>query len=281
MKNLDVTILIISHKSSKLVLDFIESIYFICKIIVIDNSKDIALKKKIKEKYPKVLIKLIENEGYASAINFGRKFIKTNFFLVCNPDIKGLKKKNIKKFLKISKKLNNKFAVLGPRYLNLNKDSIKQSNPNIKIAEWKYISGACMFINKNIFDKINGFDKNFFLYFEETDYCLRAHKFYKNYQLNDIKINHNIGNSVNVKNIKEKKRLEKLLQWHFIWSKYYFYKKNYGNLFSFVYFSPIFIRIIFKIVYYRIINNKDNLNKYITRIHALYTSFIGKKSYVR
>ena len=33
-----------------------------------------------------------------------------------------------------------------------------------------------MFINKEIFEEIGRFDENFFLYFEETDYCYRAKK---------------------------------------------------------------------------------------------------------
>ena len=42
-----------------------------------------------------------------------------------------------------------------------------------------------MFFNKKTFNKINGFDKNIFLYWEETDYTKRAKKIgYKAYQLN-------------------------------------------------------------------------------------------------
>ena len=33
-----------------------------------------------------------------------------------------------------------------------------------------------MFIDKDIFFKIGKFDENFFLYFEETEYCYRAKK---------------------------------------------------------------------------------------------------------
>lgn len=37
------------------------------------------------------------------------------------------------------------------------------------------ISGACMFFRKDALDEVGGFDERFFLYFEETDWCLRAH----------------------------------------------------------------------------------------------------------
>ena len=65
-----------------------------------------------------------------------------------------------------------------------------------------FISGACMFFKKKTFDLLGGFDEFFFLYFEESDFCLRAHKIYKNYQINTIKVKHNVGTSVEAKNIK-------------------------------------------------------------------------------
>jgi len=42
-----------------------------------------------------------------------------------------------------------------------------------------------MFFCSEIFDRNRGFDENFFLYFEETDYCFRSNKNdYKIYQIN-------------------------------------------------------------------------------------------------
>ena len=37
-----------------------------------------------------------------------------------------------------------------------------------------WISGAAMMIRPEVFQAIGGFDENFFLYFEETDFCFRA-----------------------------------------------------------------------------------------------------------
>ena len=46
--------------------------------------------------------------------------------------------------------------------------------------------------------------ENFFLYFEETDYCRRSNKNnYKIYQVNSQKVYHDIGTSVETKNDKE------------------------------------------------------------------------------
>ena len=38
------------------------------------------------------------------------------------------------------------------------------------------VSGAFMMFNKDIFYKMKGFDERFFLYFEDTDFCLKLNK---------------------------------------------------------------------------------------------------------
>jgi GT2 family glycosyltransferase len=37
-----------------------------------------------------------------------------------------------------------------------------------------WVSGGALFIRKNLFQKLSGFDERFFLYFEDADLCLRA-----------------------------------------------------------------------------------------------------------
>ena len=204
--NKDTTIVLISHKSKDLILKFIKEIYNKFEIIIIDNSKDKELEKEIKQNYSKITIKFVENNGYGAAINYGSKLVKTNYFLISNPDIEGINEKNITKFLVSAKKLNDKFSSLGPRYINADPKSHVQSDLNKEIAEMKFISGACMFFKKESFKILGGFDENFFLYFEESDFCLRSYKKNKNYQINTIKIKHNVGTSVVSKNIIEKKK---------------------------------------------------------------------------
>ena len=39
-----------------------------------------------------------------------------------------------------------------------------------------WVPGASMMVRRDVFDAIGGFDENYFLYFEETDFCFRAKK---------------------------------------------------------------------------------------------------------
>ena len=276
--NKDLTVVLLSHKSKKLITRFVKEIYNKFEIIIIDNSNDKELEKEIAQNYSNITLKFIENNGYGAAINYASKLIKTNYFLICNPDIEGMNEKNILEFLTSAKKLDDKFSSLGPRYINANTKSHIQSDPTVEIAEMKFISGACMFFKKEIFDSLNGFDEKFFLYFEESDFCLRAHKINKNYQINRIKVMHYTGTSVQVENNEEKRKLQKLYNWHFIWSKFYYYKKNYGFFYSLIYFFPIIIRTVFKIIFYMIFKNLEKKENYTVRLNGLIRSIRGLSS---
>ena len=279
--NEDVTVIIIGHKSKNLILNYIKPIHEKFRIIIIDNSNDFDLTNLIRINYPNILIKNVENDGYGAAINYGSKLVKTKYFLISNPDLTGINEDNLNKFIQVAKKLNDKFSTLGPRYEHANPKTLIQSNEKIEISEFKVISGACMFFNKKNFETIGGFDENFFMYFEENDFCLRSFKIYKNYQINSIKVYHNAGNSVSYDNIEEKELHEHFRTWHFMWSKFYFFKKRYTLLIAFLIFLPIIFRLIIRITFHTFFGNKKQLKKYRSRCSGLFNSIIGNKSKLR
>jgi len=279
--NSKITLILISHKSKELILNYIKNIYNSVNVIIIDNSNDISLENEIKNKYPNVLLKFMNNNGYGAAINFGSKFVKTKYFIVSNPDVSGLNNDNLEIFNQFAIKINDKFSVLGPRFVNADPKSINQSDANKEIAEMRFLSGACMFFNKKNFDLIGGFDENIFLYFDENDFCKRSIKFFKNYQLNNIKVYHNAGNSVITKSENEKKDHNNLRNWHFIWSKFYYFRKHYGYIIALIVFIPILIRTVFRINFYKLKNDNKNVIKYKTRLSGLINSILNKKSFKR
>ena len=68
--------------------------------------------------------------------------------------------------------------------------------------------------------------------------------------INKIKVE-TIGRSVETNN--EDKNLNNILIWHFIWSKYYFSKIKIGNLISLIIFTPLLLKIVFRIFLYKIL----------------------------
>ncbi len=282
MKNENkITIVIISHKSTYNVLRFIEGLSVKYNILIIDNSNDNILKEKIKNKI-NVKLFTIENKGYGAAINYANNLIKTDYFFVFNPDILDINDKFIDFFSEKTEDFKNDFLCAGPRFLNVDAKSHKQSDVKIKTAKIDAINGACMLINKKNFDLINGFDENFFLFFEENDFCKRGVDInLKIYQFNEVGIIHESGTSVEVNDLYEKKKLQNLRTWHFIWSKFYFFKKHYSYLFAIIYFTPILIRNLYRIFIYFVTNNNDKRISYLIRIKGLIASILLKKSYKR
>ena len=277
-----ITIVVISHKSKNKVIEFIKNFSLKSKIIIVENSNDKTIKEEIRKINTNIKLIFSKNYGYGSAINLARKFITTEYFFVFNPDIALSSNNLIINFYKSAKNLNDNFGALGPRFDNVKEKSHKQSDINKKIGNIDSISGSAMFFKTQIFDINEGFDESFFLYFEETDYCRRSNKNgYKIYQINELVVSHDIGSSVETSGEEEKNKLKNLYIWHFTWSKYYYYQKYYGKIYSLMYFQPLLIRSLIKMLYFYIIRKEKNYKKYKYRINGLISAILKKKSYLR
>ena len=275
----EITIIIITYKSEKIIYNFIKKIPSTIKIIIIENSQNYELKKNIEENYKNISIYIRENQGVSSSLNFAVEKIDTKYFLQISPDIE-FNFREIEIFLDYANKLKDEFAALGPRFINVNDRSHKQINNKKEFGIIDSIHGSCMFINKKNFEKIGKFDENFFLYFEETEYCYRAKKknFYS-YQINKLKAQ-SIGRSVDIQD-QSNQQFSNFLIWHFIWSKYYFNKKKYGKVLTMIMFLPILIRILIRIIFYKITKKERLLKRYTSRLDGLLKSIKGKKSNLR
>ena len=169
-------------------------------------------------------------------------------------------------------KKNNNFAALGPRFLEVKEKSHKQIKEDLDFGKIESIHGSCMFINKTKFINIGKFDENFFLYFEETEYCYSAkNKGYPSYQLNKSKVKSK-GRSVEIQDTEEKK-MRNFLVWHFIWSKFYFYRKKYTYYLAIIFFVPIILRTLMKLIFYRYIKKANNNDKYYFRLLGIHRQF--------
>lgn len=199
---MDLTIIIVNHKSYKFLVTCIKSIRESLKtskleyeIIVVDN----ASKKNEQENIKKIVgIKIMFNKkniGFGRACNQGIIEAQGNFVLLLNPDIIVLNNA-INNLFNFIKEKNNCFV--GARLLN--KDNsiqpscglfftipivfamlflkgeqlgiTKFSPTKTKKVDW--VSGACLMGRKKDFLKVGNFDEKIFLYTEEVDFLFRA-----------------------------------------------------------------------------------------------------------
>ena len=279
MKNI-ISIIIVNYKSTNKTLNFIKDIPNKYEIIIVDNSNNGELSKKIKRK-KKIKIINIKNNGYGNAINEGRKKINTKYFFAFSPDLKGVNKNF---FIKFENAIKSKleFGVIGPRFLKVTEKSHNQSNIKYKIGKIHAIAGSAMLFNTKAFDAIGGFDNKIFLFFEENDLCLRlTKKNYKIYQLNNAKVYHPKGLKKGVVKVNKNDEYEKLKNfygYHYMWSKFYHFKKNKLSYLAYLFFLPIILKMILRVLCYIIINSKVKKRKYLMRLNGLISSMLSQPS---
>ena len=110
----NITVIIVSYKSKKTILNCIKSLDQFNKILVLDNSNDIELQKKIKKKFSKVKFYLSKkNSGYGVGYNFLLKKVQTPYALLMTPDT-SLKKGTLDKFLNSLKDFSDNYSLMGP-----------------------------------------------------------------------------------------------------------------------------------------------------------------------
>ncbi|WP_099340696.1 glycosyltransferase [Candidatus Fonsibacter ubiquis] len=221
-------------------------------IIIVDNARNFEFKKEIEEKYSHVKIIIPkENLGWAAGMNLGIKDSKTDYVMINSPDI-NITNHSIDKLYIEAKKIKN-FALFAPTYLDetIHKNFYKKLDEtdgfkNILEVEW--IDNSFI-INKKEIENIGYFDENFFMYFENLDFCKRIFDNKKKMLVSkNIKFTHEGTCSVN-KSFSLEVTLSR--NWHYSWSKFFFFKKHYGFFFALRKIFPNFLRSVKKIIIYK------------------------------
>lgn len=265
------------------------------QIIIVENSSKFKNKDFFLNKFSNLKIYCSgKNLGYGGGNNFGLKKVKTQFALILNPDTVLDKYffSNIKLILK-----NRSFALIGCEliknkgfatggFFNSKKNDEFKKNfsliPRDNLTKVDWITGSSMLLNfKNLKDK-KIFDENFFLYYEEFDFCKSLSNQNKKVFLSKKLRIHHLGfksSKLDIYNFNLE--AEKLRNWHWMWSLFYFYKKNYNYIYAIYKTIDKLFKSFFKIVFYLLIFDKKNFYKYMFRLLGLLTSMLGIKSFYR
>ena len=277
----NITFIIVSFKSEKIIDDCLKSLPKNSKIIVIENSNNYNLKKSLELKYDNIEVLISENNGMGASNNLGILKSETKFAYVLNPDVK-FKKDTFENLIAAAIKITD-FAILTPINSDIkfpNFKILKQNkNINDSIISVDSIDGFSMLINKEKFINQKFFDENIFLYLENDDLCKRVKKSgQKIFVIKNSIIDHKGSSSSSIKNDPE---FEYLRNWHWMWSKYYYNKKHYGMLIALI---KIFFNLesaMFKYVFYSLTLNNYKKNIFKMRISGIINSILGNKSKYR
>ena len=230
-----------------------ETTLFPYEIIVVDNNSSDGSVEMIKKEFPTVI--LIENkinEGFAKGNNIGLKIAQGEYLILLNSDTIVLDHA-IEKLVKFLDE-KSEVMLIGPKLLNkdgsfqtacrrnlpniknsflylfsiknlIKSDKNYKSNNNENISGYcEAISGAAMMFRREVYEKIEGLDEQFFMYAEDLDYCKQVFdQGWKTYYLSDAHITHLGGES-------SKQRSSKSLYFFYktMWQYYrkHLYKNN-------------------------------------------------------
>lgn len=192
-------IVLVNYNGHDLTIKTIESIfasgYPNVEIIVVDNKSIDDSIDLIEKKYPRLkIIKNNENLGFGEANNQGINYLinqaNCEYILLLNNDVE-IDKNLIYELLKkasISVVTVPKIMYFdtpniiwyGGGYINFETGSVKQrginENDSHKYDFEEYVtfaSGCCLLIHSEILKKIGGFDESYFMYYEDTDLCMK------------------------------------------------------------------------------------------------------------
>lgn len=205
MKSPDVSIVIVNYNTKVLLCDCLDSIFSLTKridfeVIVVDNASSDGSETYVRERFPSILwVNSGSNLGFGRANNLGVERAMGKYIFFLNSDTI-LLNDAVSLFFDYmeSNREKESLGVLGAYLLD------KNGNVNISfgyfptpIREFAYlwrklchksievsnsdkyvecISGADMFIPRELFLKIGGFDPQIFMYYEETDLQYRLSK---------------------------------------------------------------------------------------------------------
>lgn len=242
------SIIYVNYKSTDLLLESLVSLKkntngLDFEVIIVDNSKSRELKSRLAE-FKSVRYFVADNKGFGQANNLGAKEAKGQFLLFMNPDTL-ISDGSVLKMVEYLKN-HSEVGALSPLVYNPdgklqkhfcannislwsitfgrwsernNKKIVQIVSPDNSVFPVGMVSGAALMIKKELFLKIGGFDKNFFMYLEDDDLCLRLRKSgYQNAVLTTAKIIHLEGRS----SVTRDKN-----NWYYQSQNYYF-RKHYG-----------------------------------------------------
>lgn len=165
------------------------------EIIVVDQSSTDGSVEMVRKKFPKVfLICNSDNTGYVGGNNLAAQNARGKYLLILNNDIEV--EKDFLEPLVAEFEKDKKLGVAQPKAINIrHKGTLdgggsfltwtgflyhkgylkKANNPDFNIPYPVYsVKGAYMMTRRDLFLRLGGLDRDFFIYFEETDYCGRV-----------------------------------------------------------------------------------------------------------
>jgi GT2 family glycosyltransferase len=177
------------------------------EVIVVDHATSPAEASRLMQRFPWLrLLAMSENPGFASGVNRAARAATATFLLLLNPDC--VVASDIGRLLAgwleqhpevgacgaLVREPNGSIQASARRFPNVTtgfagrtswltrawprnawtRHNLGPSTANVQeptVVDW--VSGACMMVRREAFEAIHGMDDQFFMYWEDADFCFR------------------------------------------------------------------------------------------------------------
>jgi GT2 family glycosyltransferase len=257
------------------------------EIIVVDNLSTDESCTMLQQKFPEViLIQNNENQGFAKANNQGVAISKGEYVLILNPDTV-VAEDTLTKILNFAKTKQN-LGALGVKLIDGSGKFLPESKRGIPTPQVSFnklfgisskqtgkyyathinenetgivdiLVGAFMFVKKEVYDEVNGFDEDYFMYGEDIDLSYKIlNKGYQNYYYAKTQVVHYKGEST-------KKDVKYLKYFHSAMK--IFYRKHFklNKLYDFI--MSFGIELWYLLKYFRFIKFKEEERVVINKMY--------------
>lgn len=196
------------------------------RVVVVDNASWDGSADKLEDlRLPLSLIRNTKNRGFASACNQGAKGSEADYLLFLNPDTYLDGGSLPKPLIFMEKSFNQEIGIVGIQLLDDNNEIARTCArfptpgrffskmlgldrlfphvfPSHFMSEWDHkksrevdhVMGAFFLTRRFVFEELNGFDEQFFVYLEDLDFSFRARQAgWRSFYLADAKAHHKGG----------------------------------------------------------------------------------------
>lgn len=277
---MDVSIILVNYNTKKMTQECIDSIYehtsnVSFEVILVDNDSHDGSQETFSKEKRVIFVESGANLGFGRANNLGLKFAKGKYIFFLNTDTllrnnaiklffdyaESHKQENIGaigcplvgaddkpsfssgQFLKVKmifQTLTQHFGHV-PDIYGKNKRVLGE---NDKVADVDYVSGANIFVRKDIVDNYGAFDPDFFMYYEETEMQHRwTAKGYGSKLLRGPEIVHLEGGSFKKAKVVDRKSYSKKLLVNRR-SEMLFFRKSYSFAYYLLYRACFFLYVL-------------------------------------
>ena len=184
---MDISIISVTYNSERCIADCVKSVLsqrgVAFEVVVVDNASTDNTLARLKELKCRVIAST-ENVGFGRGNNLGFAATCGRYVFLLNPDARLVETDALANLCRLMD-ANPRWGMAGtmvcfpdgepesppatiyPGQRHVRRDFSKLPG---KVA---WVLGASMIIRRELFEKLDGFDPGFFLYSEETDFCLR------------------------------------------------------------------------------------------------------------